>query len=100
LGNSYRISLMDSIREGYIQTDPGFIGICRGAATETGMKPFIEFSNGWGDVQVFDIAGIITLNLGPGTIGQAHRTPEYCSIPGLVNGTQAVLNAIRRWDAQ
>ena len=36
--------------------------------------------------------------MGPGTVGQDHRTPEYCWIHGLVKGSSAILNTIRKWD--
>ena len=63
------------------------------------MLPSTEFTNGWIDGRVFHAKGITTFQMGPGTEGQAHRSPEYCWIPGLVSGTQAVLNAVRGWDA-
>ncbi len=100
LGKSYRISLMSTPKDGYTETDTEFIKLSKKAVRETGMKTFTDFSTGWIDGMVFKKAGMVTLNTGPGTIGQAHRNPEYCWIPGLVKGTQAVLNIIRRWDAQ
>ena len=99
LGKSFDISLLAGPKAGYLQTDPGFIGTCRKGIEEAGLKPYTKLSSGWMDAAVFHSAGVITLNAGPGTRGQAHRIPEYCWIPGLVKGTEAILNVIRGWDA-
>jgi acetylornithine deacetylase/succinyl-diaminopimelate desuccinylase-like protein len=98
LGKSFKISLI-SIRGGYLEKRPQLTEIAKQAASESGFKPFIKISDGWGDVQAFNEAGMISINVGPGTSGQAHKNPEYCWIPGLVKGTQAILNILRRWDA-
>jgi len=100
LGNSYRISLMKLPKEGYIESDAEFLKLGRKTIRETGMKSFTGLSFGWNDAAVFSKAGIATFKMGPGTTGQDHKNPEYCWIPGLVKGTQAILNVIRRWDAQ
>jgi acetylornithine deacetylase/succinyl-diaminopimelate desuccinylase-like protein len=100
LGKSYKISPVNIPKEGYIETDAEFPKLCKKAIRETGMNPLAGFSAGWIDGTVFKRAGMTTINMGPGTLGQAHRNPEYCWIPGLVKGTQAILNLIRGWDAQ
>jgi acetylornithine deacetylase/succinyl-diaminopimelate desuccinylase-like protein len=99
LGSSFRVSHLLPPKDGYLQTDPDFIGICKKGIEETGLKPYTKLSSGWMDAAVFNDAGIITLNAGPGTRGQAHKTPEHCWIPGLVKGTEAILNVIRGWDS-
>jgi acetylornithine deacetylase/succinyl-diaminopimelate desuccinylase-like protein len=99
LGSSYRISLMKQPKDGYMESDRQFLMLGRRAVREAGMKPVTGFSFGWMDAMVFKKSGMVTLNMGPGTIGQAHRNPEYCRIPGLVRGTQAVMNMIEGWDA-
>lgn len=98
LGDSYKISFRDP-KEGSVQTDPDFVKLCSEAVDETGFKHLKTFSFGWNDSAVFNEAGIITLKIGPGTVGQDHANPEYCWIPGLTKGTHAILNAVRSWDA-
>jgi succinyl-diaminopimelate desuccinylase len=99
LGKSFRLSFMES-KQGFIQEDRRFRRMCIDSAREAGLKASEQIMSGWIDAHVFNKAGIITLNMGPGTLGQAHMNPEYCWLPGLVKGTQAVLNIIRGWDAQ
>ena len=99
LGKSYVITPSEA-KEGFIQDNPEYIRLFKKGVDDAGMGFSKNLSSGWFDGAVFNEAGIITLNLGPGTKGQAHQNPEYCWIPGLVKGTQAVLNVIRRWDTQ
>ncbi len=93
-----RFSLKAKGKEGFLQHDPAFIRLCRSAVKEACLKPFTHFSPGWNDAAVFNSHGIKTLKMGPGTIGQDHRNPEYCWLPGFVKGTQAILNVIKAWD--
>ena len=97
LGDSYKITNVGS-RDGFLQTDPEFNKLVTTAIKESGAKRELIFGLGWFDGAVFDSAGIKTFNIGPGTVGQAHRNPEYCYIPGLIKGTQTILNIIRKWD--
>jgi succinyl-diaminopimelate desuccinylase len=99
LGKSFSISHMHKPKRGFVQHDAKFIGLCTDSVREAGLEPFTRIIGGWFDGEVFNRKGAITVNLGPGTRYQAHRTPEYCWIPGFVKGTQAVLNSIRRWDS-
>jgi acetylornithine deacetylase/succinyl-diaminopimelate desuccinylase-like protein len=97
LGDSFKLSPIEQ-KEGYINNDSKFHQICQDAAKKAGLWPFKGFSFGWNDGQVFHNEGMKAIKMGPGTTGQDHRNPEYCWIPGLVKGTQAVLNVIRGWD--
>jgi acetylornithine deacetylase/succinyl-diaminopimelate desuccinylase-like protein len=98
LGDSFKISVFES-KEGYLETSPKFYDLCSRAVSEAGLTPVNEFSFGWFDGMVFHRAGIPSYKIGPGTAGTGHQVPEYCCIPGLVKGTQAILNIIRRWDS-
>ncbi len=89
---------IDSTREAYVEHDAGFLGVCEDSINATGFKPKVGFTSGWVDAQYFSKEGIKMFNIGPGTSGQAHHNPEYCWIPGLVKGTEAILNIIRKWD--
>lgn len=85
-------------REGYLSSDKAYTNMFRRAMEKEGLKFKSNISSGWLDGQVFDNHGIPTYSAGPGTMGQFHKTPEYCWIPGLVKGTRAILNVIREWD--
>lgn len=98
LGESFRLSDFTEPKAGYLKIDEDFIDVAKAGIQEAGYNPYTQLSSGWFDGAVFHGGGIATLNVGPGTRGQAHKNPEYCWIPGLVNGTRAVLNIIRRWD--
>jgi len=98
LGKSFRLSLAREAKRGFMETDQAFTRLCLDSMRKAGMKPLPGFTYGWDDAAVFQEAGIKTMTMGPGTIGQDHRSPEYCWVPGLVKGTRAVLNVIRGWD--
>lgn len=85
-------------KQGYLKIDNNLISLCKSGVKEAGLNPVTGFSPGWNDATVFNNNGIIAFKMGPGTIGQDHKNPEYCWIPGLVKGTQAILNVIRRWN--
>ena len=81
-----------------MRDDPEFMDLCHEAVKEAGLEPAMKFSPGWNDATAFNDSGVITFKMGPGTVGQDHRTPEYCWIQGLVKGSSAILNTIRKWD--
>jgi acetylornithine deacetylase/succinyl-diaminopimelate desuccinylase-like protein len=97
LGKGYMLTSVKA-KEGFMQTDPDYTGILKRCTESAGLRFSVNLSSGWFDGAVFNESGMKTLNAGPGTRGQAHQNPEYCWIPGLVKGTQAILNVIRGWD--
>jgi acetylornithine deacetylase/succinyl-diaminopimelate desuccinylase-like protein len=97
LGDSFKLRSAHS-KESYLDMDDRFIKMSMDAAKEAGFTPFVSFSSGWIDGQVFSKSGIKTFKIGPGTEHQAHKTPEYCWVPGMVKATETVLGIIRKWD--
>jgi len=97
LDRRYTLKVTES-RQGFVRDDQAFMDLCQGAVKEAGLKPKTKFSPGWNDATVFNDSDIIAFKMGPGTVGQDHRTPEYCWIQGLVKGSSAILNTIRKWD--
>ena len=84
--------------EGCCVQDREFLSVCESAVYRAGMKPVKKFALTRGDMSVFyNRGGIKTLQLGPGTTGQAHRVPEYCNLDGLERVTGVVSDIVMKW---
>jgi succinyl-diaminopimelate desuccinylase len=100
LGNDFRL-VQESGIQGYCFEDVRFLRMCREAIESAGYVPRTDFLMARIDSAIlYNLAGIGTFMLGPGSIGQAHRTDEHCEVGGLSGATKAVLGVIKRWDAQ
>lgn len=97
LGDSFELKNFHK-KSSYIEDDKQYLELCTEAINASGFKTKTGFSSGWMDAQLFSKEGVKMFNIGPGTHGQPHKTPEYCWIPGLLKGTEAILNIIRKWD--
>ena len=98
LGNRFELRRL-SATQGYYFNDADFLSLCRKSVISRGLKPTVDFLLAGIDGAVFyNIAGIGTFMLGPGTDGQEHTIDEYCDLEGLYKGTEAVLAVIRSWD--
>jgi tripeptide aminopeptidase len=64
------------------------------AIKKIGKKPAAKRTGGGSDANIFNAAGVPTVNIGVG-MHHVHTTKEIARIPYMVNGAKVVLNLVR-----
>jgi tripeptide aminopeptidase len=64
------------------------------AARKAGLKPVLKQTGGGSDANIFNAAGVPTINVGVG-MHKVHTTEEFVKIKEMAKGTEIVLNMIK-----